>query len=74
MDWKVIPAEQRVTEMPSAESTADKLIRALQDGDVALVLARERLDLLIVLVEAGWKSQDQFDLLQELKNLRDTTR
>lgn len=57
--------------IPSPQSVAEKLIRALQHGDVAVVLTRPRIDRLITMCENAWITQEDFDLCQELKNLRD---
>ena len=59
---------------PSAEDTAAKLIRALQNGDVAMVLTRRKLDVLIALLDSKWTTEEEFEVLQDLKKLRDATR
>jgi hypothetical protein len=73
MNWGLDIPEARVTAAPPAQSVADRLIRALQNGDVAVVLTRRRLDALIALCERSWNSETEFELWIELKNLRDTT-
>ena len=57
--------------IPPPESVADKLIKALQHGDVAVVLTRPRLDRLVFMCENAWITQADFDIYKELKNLRD---
>ena len=59
---------------PPAADVADRLIRALQHGDVALVLTRRKLDALIALTTHLWQTQEQFEILQDLRKLRDETR
>jgi hypothetical protein len=56
------------------EDVAAKLIRALQHGDVALVLTRSKLKALIDMVEMTWCVDADFEILQDLKKLRDETR
>lgn len=63
-----------ITVRPSPQSVADNLVRALQEGDVALVMTRRQLGTLIGMVEAAWASGDEFDLLQKLHELRDARR
>lgn len=71
-DWELFAQlEQRVTVRPSAEDVADRPIRALQNGDVAVVLTRRQLDLLIDKMTHLWESDEEFKLLQDLKKLRD---
>lgn len=60
--------------IPSPQSVADKPICTMQHGDVAVVLTSSRLDRLIFMCENSWITQADFDLYQELKNLRDQSR
>lgn len=57
--------------IPSPESVADKLLKALQHGDVAVVLTRHRLERLIAMCDKSWTTQEDFEIYKELKNLRD---
>ena len=67
-------APSTVATSPPASDVADKLIRALQHGDVALILTRRKLDALIALTTHLWQTQEQFEILQDLRKLRDETR
>ena len=68
--WELAPPENRITVKPSAEAVADKSIRALQDGDVALVLTRRKLDALILALDTAWSTQDELDILNDLRKLK----
>lgn len=59
---------------PASADVADKLIRALRHGDVALILTRRKLTALIQLLDQNWTMPEEFEILQDLKKLRDGTR
>jgi hypothetical protein len=51
----------------------DRLLEALQRGDAAVVLTHRRLALLTAMVGKAWQSEEEFEILQELKNLTNET-
>ena len=73
-NWELSPPEQRVTVRPSAEDVATRLIRALQNSDVAVVLTRSQLERLIQMVEPEWITDEDFEILKNLKKLREAHR
>lgn len=75
MNWELATPEVRMTAAPSsAEDVAAKLIRALQNGDVAVVLTKSKLGSLIQLLDKNWTTPEEFEIFTDLKKLRDETR
>jgi hypothetical protein len=73
-DWELTTPEQRVTTTPPRRDVAAELIRALQNGDVALILTKSKLHALIQMLDGNWVTQEEFEILTDLQKLRDTTK
>jgi hypothetical protein len=70
--WSNTNQESKIVGWRLAEPHAQ--IAPLQNGDVALVMTRTELRVLIDMVFTSWKTDEQFALLKKLEALRDARR